>query len=232
MTVDEIIKQVRLCIDEESCNTSSISDEKDDEYMDHIIKARIPDAIVWLSMNAPARSLVIPTNSSDDLVKDYDTSSQTKEADGLQYTRDWNVDNGIGCVTFPSDHPLRLLRVRGCDWCKAIKQPYEEDSDEALFMYDDTAKGTPDRPLAVIVMGNPTRLLVQPNSESVSLSFVRYLCFDPESDADADLPIPDSARSSFIYYLAYLLLSAYEDTKASLMYTIALQQLGISQTAK
>lgn len=224
MTVDEIIKQVRLCIDEESNNTSSISDEKDDEYMDNIIKSKIPFAVNWLTTSA-SQSLVIPNNSSDDLIKDYDT--REKMADGLQYTKDWDESNGIGCITFPSDKPIRLIRLRGSDWHKAIKQPYEEDADEAIWMYDKTAKGTPDLPLAVIVTGNPTRLLIQPNSEYVNLTFARYFSFDPETDASSDLPIPDSARSAFIYYLAFLLLSAYEDTKASAMYTIALQQLGI-----
>ena len=42
----------------------------------------------------------------------------------------------------------------------------------------------------------------------------------------------DESRLAFIYYLAFLLLSAYDDTKATQMYTIALQQLGVSQTSK
>ena len=39
MKVEDIIKAVRWCIDEESNNFSSITDEKDDLYMDNIIKA-------------------------------------------------------------------------------------------------------------------------------------------------------------------------------------------------
>lgn len=40
MKVEDIIKAVRWCIDEESNNFSSITDEKDDLYMDNIIKAK------------------------------------------------------------------------------------------------------------------------------------------------------------------------------------------------
>lgn len=230
MRVDEIIRQVRLCIDEESNNSSYITDEKDDLYMDNIIKAKIPYAANWLSVSAPANSLVIPSNSSDGMVKDYTTSGSA--VDGLQYTKEWDKSNGIGCITFPNDSPLRLLRVRGNDWHKAICHPYEEDADECLYMYDETVKGTPDRPMAVMVTGNPTRLLIQPNSETVNLSFARCFSLDENASSNSDIPIPDSLKSPFIYYIAYLLLSAYEDSKASMMYTIALQQLGINQTSK
>ena len=44
--------------------------------------------------------------------------------------------------------------------------------------------------------------------------------------------LPFRLKNAFIYYLAFLLLSAYDDTKATQMYTIALQQLGVSQTSK
>ena len=235
MTVEEIIRQVRWCIDEESNNISDLEeviDEKEDSYMDNIIRANIPEALNWLAVSAPAQSLVLPNNTSDDFVKDYDTSKTSKVAEGLQYNKQWDETNGIGCITFPSENPIRLIRLRGEGWHKAIKQPCEEDADECLYMYDDTAKGTEDRPIAVIVRGNPTRLLIQPASESVNLTFARYVQFDPDSDGDADLPIPDSGTAAFIHYLAFLLLSAYDDTKASQMYTIALQQLGVSQTSK
>jgi len=229
MTVSEIIKQVRWCIDEESNNSSSITDEKDDLYMDNIIRAKIPTALSWLSVSAPAENFVLPNNSSDEFVRDYDTN---KDTDKLQYNKSWDSKNGIGCITFPSENPIRLLRLRGSEWHKAIKEPIEEDADEALFMYDETAKGTADRPMAVIVRGNPTRLLIQPASENVNITFARYISFNPASGNDEDLPIPNSAQGSFIYYLAFLLLSAYDDTKANQMYTIALQQLGVNQTSK
>ena len=235
MKVSDIIKEVRWRIDEESNNISDMAeavDEKDDSYMDNIIRANIPAALNWVAVSAPAQSLVLPNNSSEDFVKDYDTSKTSKEADGLQYDRQWDAENGIGCITFPSENPIRLLRLRGDGWHKAIKQPYEEDADECLYMYDEVAKGTEDRPLAVIVRGNPTRLLIQPASENVNLTFARYVLFDTDSDGDAELPIPDSANAAFIHYLAFLLLSAYDDTKASQMYTIALQQLGVNQTSK
>lgn len=224
MSVDEIIKAVRFCIDEESNNTSLLNDEKDDVYMDNIIKAKIPDALYWVGILSPSQSLVMPNGSDDMFIKDYNTKEKT--AEGLQYDSNWDKKNGIGCITFPKENPIRLIRLRGDDWHKAIREPYEEDSDESLYMYNASAKGTVERPIAVIVRGNPTRLLVQPNSNSFDLTFARYVSMEGSS-AEDDIQVPDSVRSSFTYYLSYLLLSAYDDSKATQMYNIAVQQLGI-----
>ena len=49
-------------------------------------------------------------------------------------------------------------------------------------------------------------------------------------EEDDSVEISDNFRGAFIYYLAFLLLSAYDDSKANQMYSIALQQLGANQT--
>lgn len=227
MDVASIVSQVKWCIDHETKGYSQLLDNGEDTYMDNIIKAKISDALNWLVASAPSQSIIMPSASDDTLIKDYDTSKTTDGANGLQYNKGWNNDNGIGMITFPSDDPLRLLRLRGVDWHKGIINPYEEDSDEALFMYDYTAKGTVDKPLAVILRGNPTRLLVQPASESFELTFARHFSLDIA--AGEDVPVPKSVQSAFIYYIAYLLLSAYGDANANLMLQIAVQMLGVKQ---
>lgn len=229
MTVAEIIRQVRLCIDEESNCTSAITDEKDDVYMDNIIRAKIPDAVRWASVNAPASSFVFGDNdNSSSMLKEYATDGEENQK--MDYQQDWDAANNIGCISFPSGSPVRLVRVRGKGWHKAVMAPFEEDSDEALMMYDETAKGTADNPVAVIVRTNPTKLLVQPASESFSASFVNAPSVDTSSDEGTEsYSIPEVLRSSVVYYVAFLLLSAYEDSRATQMYNIALQQMGTSQ---
>ena len=78
MKVEDIIKAVRWCIDEESNNTSEITDEKDDLYMDNIIKSKINDALHWIAVTASssaalADSKKIGTSSATLQVQDYDT---------------------------------------------------------------------------------------------------------------------------------------------------------------
>ena len=216
MSIEEIIKAVRWCIDEESNNTSEITDEKDDLYMDNIIKSRINDALHWIAITA-ASSPVLSDSKKVDA-----TTSSTIKVESFDETR------GIGAIKMPSDtEVINISRVRGEGWFKAVT-PVEDTDDEALMMYDDTAKGTADRPLATIMRENPICILLQPIPDKAVISFVGVPKNVSITSDTTDVAIPDKLSNAFIYYLAFLLLSAYDDTKANQMYTIALQQLGVS----
>ena len=216
MKVEDIIKAVRWCIDEESNNTSEITDEKDDLYMDNIIKSKINDALHWIAITA-ASSPVLSDSKKVDA-----TTTSTIKVESFDKTR------GIGAITMPSDtEVINISRVRGEGWFKAVT-PVEDTDDEALMMYDDTAKGTADRPLATIMRENPICILLQPIPDEAVISFVGVPKNVSITSDTTDVAIPDKLSNAFIYYLAFLLLSAYDDTKANQMYTIALQQLGVN----
>ena len=216
MKVEDIIKQVRWCIDEESNNTSEITDEKDDTYMDDIIKSKINDALHWLAITAASSPVL-----ADSKKVDTTTTSTVK-------VEKYDAENGIGVITMDSNTEIiNISRVRGKGWFKAVT-PVEDTADDALMMYDDTAKGTLDRPQATIMRENPIRILLQPKPEEAVISFVGVPKNVSISSSDTDVAIPDKLSNAFIYYLAFLLLSAYNDTKATQMYTIAMQQLGVN----
>ena len=215
MKIEDIIKQVRWCIDEESNNTSEITDEKDDTYMDNIIKSKINDALHWLAVTAASSPVL-----ADSKKVDATTTSTVK-------VEKYDTEKGIGVITMDSKTEIiNISRVRGKGWFKAVT-PVEDTDDEALMMFDDTAKGTLDRPQATIMRENPIRILLQPKPEEVVISFVGV----PKNvsiSSNTDVAIPDKLSNAFIYYLAFLLLSAYNDNKATHMYTIAMQQLGVN----
>ena len=216
MSIEEIIKAVRWCIDEESNNTSEITDEKDDLYMDNIIKSKINDALHWIAITAASSPVLSDSKKVDT------TTSSTIKVESFDNTR------GIGVITMPSDtEVINISRVRGDGWFKAVT-PVEDTDDEALMMFDDTAKGTADRPLATIMRENPICILLQPIPDEAVISFVGVPKNVSITSDTTDVAIPDKLSNAFIYYLAFLLLSAYDDTKANQMYTIALQQLGVS----
>lgn len=215
MKVEDIIKQVRWCIDEESNNTLAITDEKDDLYMDNIIKSKINDALHWLAITAASSPVL-----ADSKKVDATTTSTVK-------VEDYDAEKGIGIITMPSDtEVINISRVRGKGWFKAVT-PVEDTDDESLMMFDDTAKGTLDRPQATIMRENPIRILLQPKPEEAVISFVG-VPKDVSISSTTDVAIPDKLSNAFIYYLAFLLLSAYNDTKATQMYTIAMQLLGMN----
>lgn len=229
MTVDEIIKQVRFCIDEESNNTSSLADvidEKDDSYMDNIIKAKIPDALHWIAVTATSFAVL---SNSKETSKKADSSNPSTSTD--MEVKAFEGSDTIGIVEMPSNISVfNINRVRATGWHKAVV-PVEDTSDDALLMFDETAMGTIDRPQAAIMRTTPLKLLVQPKAETVTVSYVGVPTgISKDNDETESVDISDNFKSSFIYYLAFLLLSAYDDSKANQMYNIALQMLGANQS--
>lgn len=221
MKVSEIIKEVRWRIDEESGNLSDMAeviDEKDDSYMDNIIKAKINDALHWIAVTASSSAALVDS-------KKIGTSSATLQV------QDYDTQKSIGVVTMDvNTEVINISRIRGKGWFKAVT-PIEDTQDEAVMMFDETAYGTIDRPQAAIMRENPLKILLQPKPTEAVISYVGVPKNVSTSDS-TDVDIPDRLKNAFIYYLAFLLLSAYDDTKATQMYTIALQQLGVSQTSK
>lgn len=229
MKVDKIIKQVRWCIDEETSGTSYITDDKDDVYMENIIRAKIPDALHWIAITASASS-VLSTSSSTQKNASSDVASTT----ATMTVTSFDGHEDIGVITMPSSVSVfNINRVRGKGWHKAVI-PVEDTSDEALMMFDDTSKGTVDRPQAAIMRVKPLKVLVQPmpSDGTISVSYVGVPTNVTNGGGEEgdSVEISDNFRGAFIYYLAFLLLSAYDDSKANQMYSIALQQLGANQT--
>lgn len=229
MKVDEIIKQVRWCIDEETSGRSYITDDKDDVYMENIIRAKIPDALHWIAITASASSVLSSSSSTQK-----NASSDVASTTATMTVTSFDGHEDIGVITMPSSVSVfNINRVRGKGWHKAVI-PVEDTSDEALMMFDDTSKGTVDRPQAAIMRVKPLQVLVQPmpSDGAISVSYVGVPTnvTNGSGEEDDSVEISDNFRGAFIYYLAFLLLSAYDDSKANQMYSIALQQLGANQT--
>ena len=226
MTHKEIIEAVRHCIDCETDNTSDIAATKDDIYMDNIILAKIADAQHWVAMTA-SQSPYLSADSKADTA----TSTVTLNSLSVQQFTDVKEVTDVGIVTLPIGIEVyNVCWVRCSDWHKATI-PSEDTSDSALTMFDEIAKGTKGRPQAVIMRTSPLKILIQPytGDSSVSLSFVGVNMI---KDGDESVSIPQKLQSAFIYYIAYLLLSAYGDNRSQVMYNIAVQQLGISTSPK
>lgn len=215
MKVEDIIKQVRWCIDEESNNTSAITDEKDDTYMDNIIKSKINDALHWIAITAASSSVFAESKN---------TSTESSKIS----VKDYDATKNIGIITMDENTEIiSISRVRGNEWFKAVI-PVEDTDNEAYMMFDESAMGTADRPQAVIMRENPIQILLQPKPTKAVVSFVGVPKSVDASKESIDVAIPDKLQNAFIYYLAFLLLSAYNDNKATHMYMIALQQLGVN----
>ncbi len=229
MTIENIISSVRLCIDEKKGSSTEAFVTEDYTDMDDIIKDKIGDAIRWLCLYGPAEMLGgsdetdTPVDITPGVMKDWTPSSVTAIAEGG------------GRVVLPSDY-IKLARVRVSGWSRAIKVPISEDSDEYLQLYDTSgAAATADRPQAAIIDKAAKELEVWPWSNGNTI-YITYV-FDTEgevyevtsgNDTIQKVSIPPKTKTAFIYYIAFLLLSAYGDERATRMLEIAKMNIGKS----
>lgn len=224
LTVGDIIKQVRWCIDEEKANISGLVgvDENDDAYMDNIIKAKVHDALRWCLQYAPSDML---TSDGSTLTPGQKMVVTTE----IPIMREMNPTT----ITLPAN-ALRFIRVRLPKWKKAVRVPIEEDSDKYVELSDETATATEDRPVAALIRTDPLQLELWPGGEvddDVEISYVvSPLPVSVDSISElSEVYIPDKLRNAYLYYIAFLLMSAYGDSRASVMLSIAKMNLGLTE---
>lgn len=220
MTISEIINKVKWCIDHETHEDAKLADNGEDSYMDNIIRAKINDARRWLAV-ATSQSVTLsssPSSSSSSV-----TTLTITPYDGF---------SGIAIITIPSSlSTVPISRVRLSSWHKSAT-PIPDTSDDAMLMFDETAKGTADRPLATVMQGSPTRILVQPytSTDTAEIVYIGIASDIDTSSDDSTVEVPTIHESAFIYYIAYLLLTAYQDPRAQAMFAIAVQLTGSKQS--
>lgn len=246
MTVENIIKAVRWCIDEEKLNDADFNNASgnDDTYMDNIIMDKIGDAIRWVSLYGPADLL----GGTDDeslspvspgiLISEniaYNSTTVTQNGITLAYTQEFT--NSPVAMTLPAKC-IRLARVRASSWHRAISEAFAEDSEEALQASDPNgAEGTQDRPIVLKVNSEPQQYLLYGKlrpftGEIVHVTYVASAEAAPiygtgqQSGTIIGYAMPPKAATAIVYYIAFLLLSAYGDERANRMLEIAKMNLG------
>lgn len=242
MTVSEIYTAVRCCIDEEPVNAAHLDGASafdfDDQttdigLMNTIIKNKIPAAVRWVALYAPTETLSGDTSSGSGGGGSSSTSVDiiVEETTGTGGTATIN-----GNIITPGETLIRLVRVRGDKWERSIlgDSLIKEDSDEYLQLRDDYgAQASNDRPQAALVNTKEKKIEVWPaENNTFTITYIRALTDTDMStlvDDNTDVNLPATLETSFIYYLAYLLLSAYGDARAKGMFDIATLNLGRSE---
>lgn len=241
MSIEEITKSVRLCYDEEVQDTASFESAAADDntLMNNIIAGRIGDAIRWICLYAPAE-LLGGTDEPDTT----ENGETVKHETGILVDVDTPTVTPIsgttgGTITMPANF-IKLARVRAEGWHRAIKTPIEEDSEEYLELRDQNgAAATAERPQAVLIDKAVRELEIWPMGNGAEYTYVA----DTEghefekvipttgggSRTETHYAIPPRTKTAFVYYLAFLVLSAYEDSRAGRMLEIAKMNLGLTK---
>lgn len=234
MKVRDIIDAVRLCIDEEALNGADFADASmygdgagDEGLMNNIITAKIPDALRWICMYAPAELL----SSGGAQV----SAAPDRWIELIVEETDKSVDAGTNLLT-PRETLVKVVRVKGSQWHRAVlgDSLIKEDSDEYLQLRDENgAEATNDRPQAVLVNTKKKKVEVWPADGNVfTLTYAKALSYSDLTKLNTPssvVNIPVLTETSFVYYLAYLVLTAYGDARRETMLEIAMQNLGKSQ---
>ena len=229
MKVKDIIKQVRWSVDEESGYG-----DFEDTYFDNIVKAKIGASLRWCALYADLALSSSKDSGSSDVTfgTDYTIpvtgSSSGSSPSGVQY-------DGVKTLTLPGT-ALKVNRVRVSSWSKGVSTLISEDSGEYLMQSDATSYATTDRPVAALIQTNPLKVELFPTpskGDTIEISIVNDPVsgseYDSETTDETDINVPSKLRGAFIYYLAYLVMCAHTDsTKASMMLTIAKQQIAAS----
>lgn len=218
MTIKSIIDNVRWVLDEEKGQP-----DYETVYMDNIIKSRINDALRWIIYNADT-SLLDGSDTNDGtgciIQEELPSDVETKATLNGAYVR------------MPSDF-VRLVRVKVTGWARAIHEPIAEDSEQYLMQSDAMAKADKTRPQAAIVSTLPNKIELFPTPLEGDKVEITYAVtpgeIDTSASEDTSFGIPPKLKTAFIYYLAYLVMIAYDDnSKANSMLATAKMNAGIS----
>lgn len=225
MKVSAIIQAVRYKLDD--VLTAS---EIPDKVTDGIIKSCIGDALRWCLLNANIDLLLASEEEDSDyeyIVDEICSYTEKTSPAGMKY------------ASAPLRKSfLRMVRIRMSEWHRAIRVPIEEDSQEYLELNDGTATATADRPQAAIIRIRPCQIEAWPAGSTSNQLRLTYLVMPDLSDLDSDLSdskdinVPSSLKTAFIYYICYLVCSAWNNnTQGTVMLNIAKMNLDGSEAS-
>lgn len=137
--VADLVKEVRVTLDENRVETEYIQSDTDNMDLDEIIRSKIVDAVRAVSMSAPlhlldAEPMIIP--------------------DAAQYSQ----TDGSGYVVLPPDF-FRLILFKMRSWRVPVYVAVDDTSDVANQQKSLFTRGTPLRPICVLsrdIAGNRT----------------------------------------------------------------------------
>lgn len=215
--VDNIVRDVRIVIDENASSAPLILDgDSDTLTLDEIIKSKIVDAVKKVEMDAPIRLLESGFNIEGiGYWKEGNTGNETPNRNTVYWENDLS-----GWMILPEDF-MRLLVFRMSDWEKSVYTPIGI-TDEAYNLQSCPfagIRGSTEKPVCAIVL------------RSVGLTLEFYSCTSKDATVEQAvyLPIPviknngiyicKKCYSSIVYYIAALTELSIGDVDAARLFS-------------
>ena len=204
--VDRIVRDVRVCLDENRTSTSLLSsDDIETLTLDEEIQSKIVEAVDRVHMAAPyymleqGHNINVDVEDEDDSDADGDTDEVVSYAPGIHW-----APQECGWILLPEDF-LRLVVFQMSDWERPVYGVITPDSPEYKKQRSrvKALRGTSQRPVCALV--------VRP--EGRALEF--YSCKSNEATVDKAVYIPHAAIDE------YGGVDISEQCYAAVVYTVA-----------
>lgn len=208
LTKEDIVKQVRVKLDEIGLNESGMMDaDSDNCNLDAVIESCINEAYRLVAMNADVSLLEGKTMSDATMTIGSDL---------------------VGRVQLPADF-LRLVNARLSSWHSSYSKLISEDEPLYRMQSNKWVSATPDCPVAAIVhrSGGKELELFKAANTNDTLSVLTYIAAYPESEESVALS--DQTVEAFIYYVAGLTMVTFKEESATDFFKLAQSLLGNEQ---
>lgn len=210
---DNIVKDVRVCMDENMADTALIADgDENTLLLDEIIKSKILEAVERVHTEAPFYML--------DNAHHFDTNAAIN----------WKTLES-GEILLPDDF-MRLVVFQMSDWERPVYTVLTPDDPEYAKCSSryKALRGTVQRPVCALAMRNDGKVLefYSCNSTNATITRAVYVPY-PEIDAYGGVDIAERCYTAVVNTIAGLtLVSCGEADKSQLFFTLAKNNLHIS----
>ena len=215
MQVQEIVKRVRLAIDEYTLEGTSFAQLTTDEQdLTRIIVDKIPYALQQVIEEAPLDKL------DDDM---FETLTSAQIASNFELVTIGTDE--MGRLKLPDDY-LRIVEARLSSWSH-YPIPEPSTSQVYLMQQDQYARGSWDRPVNILTFNGSDKVLEMycAKTSSDTLQFV-YIAKPDMTNVDiehptTDVDVPSKLEASLIYQVAGLTMMAYREDIAGTLLAIS-----------
>lgn len=224
--VDEIINDVRICIDEIALNDSEFVGLQDNTEMETIIRSKIIDALRYVHGNADW-SLLEP-----DTTYFYKEPEEPTEEPEEPTADNISIKNNVGKVILPTNF-MRLCYARFSSWPLFLSEPIYWNEKEYATLSNSYSTGTWERPKIAMTIHNGKTLELYKAKDAKDEIQVGILT-EPSisvNDEGEMVFVSKKLERALIYYIAGLTLLTYNEQRADDFFNQAMVMMGVN-TAK
>lgn len=199
----DIVKDVRICMDEENTNASDLLNGTDSKEMDNLIESKLPEAYRAVHM-AAAEHLLEPTVEEKNIT----------------------AIDGVSSVDIPRQDALRLLSVRVDGWSRGVSDFVKESDRAYAELHNPITTGQPYNPKVAIVDKDASNYTLELYGVKDAVSKVRIASVgDYQPTTDNKVSIATKVYRAMVYYAAGLTYQSYKDAHGDVLINQAMQMI-------